>query len=46
MTHITVETLSEREVAKTIETSGRWLAVASPRPSVREFQHHVEGVSS
>jgi len=31
-----VENLTERQIAKTIETSGRWLAGASPRPSVGE----------
>jgi hypothetical protein len=29
-----IETLTEREIAKAIETSGRWLAGPSPRPSV------------
>jgi hypothetical protein len=42
----TVENLTEQQIAKTIETSSRWLAVASPRLSVRESRHIVEGVSS
>jgi hypothetical protein len=33
---LSIESLTERDIAKTIETSGRWLAGASPQPSVGE----------
>jgi hypothetical protein len=33
---LSIEGFTERDIAKAIETSGRWLAGASPRASVRE----------
>jgi len=42
----TAENVTERQIAKTIETSGRWLAGASPRPSVRERRLSVEVAQS
>jgi hypothetical protein len=39
---LNLDTLTERDIAKTIETSVRWLAGASPRISVGERQLNVE----
>jgi hypothetical protein len=43
---LSIDSLTEREIAKAIETSGRWLAGASPRPLVGERQLAIEVAQS
>jgi hypothetical protein len=43
---ISIDSLSERDIAKAVETSGRWLAGASPRPSVGERLFIIEVADS
>jgi hypothetical protein len=45
---LSIDKLTERDIAKTIETSGRWLEEASPspRPSVGERLLTIEVASS
>jgi len=38
----TIDKLTERDIAETIEASGRWLAGASPRTSVSDRPLSVE----
>jgi len=39
---LSIDNLTERDIAKAIETSGRWLAGASPRTSVSHRRLIVE----
>jgi hypothetical protein len=43
---LSIDDLTERDIAKTIETSGRWLAGASPRPSADERPLTIKGADS
>ena len=43
---LSIDDLTERDIAKAIETSGRWLAGASPRPSVGERLLSIEVADS
>jgi hypothetical protein len=43
---LSIDSFTERDIAKAIETSRRWLAGASPRPSVGERPFIIEVAGS